>query len=688
MKCTKSYRLSYTKRARELINQLTLEEKVNLMSGIGYYFCDPELYENETNKHYNYIPFYSGEMTHKGIPPMIFTDGTRGVVVGTGKNTCFPVSMLRGASFDTSLEERIGRAVAREVRACSCNLFAGVCINLPYHPGWGRSQETYGEDTYHIGQMGSALVRGVQEENVIACIKHFAFNSMEFSRYKVSIECDKRTEREVYLSHFKDCIDSGAAAVMTSYNLYQGTYCGQSDYLINKVLKSEWGFDGFVMSDFNEGIQDTVKAANSGQDMEMCNTNYYGDKLVKAVREGLVTETLINESVIRIVRTILAFQEADQKEYDKTIRGCKEHIALALEAARKGITLIQNRDKVLPFSKEEAICVAVFGKLANCENVGDHGSSYVYPSYVITPLQGIARVCREAEIIHYPGTDIEYAKRLAQKADYTIFVVGNDCYDEGEHVEVVEDGELANRMGGDRVNSLGLKSEELTLLKEVGPMNKQSVAVLIGGNMIMIEEWRDFVSAILMAYYPGMEGGTAIAEILFGDVNPSGKLPFVIAKEESDLPQITWDTTSQFYEYYHGYKKLEKEGKEPSICYGFGLSYTTFEVTNAEFMVEKEAVLACCEVRNSGNRYGEEVIQVYVGYKNSAIDRPIKELKGFQKVGLSEGDQIRVSISIPQSKLCWYREETGLWELEHMEYEIYIGTSSAREDLLEGRIRL
>jgi beta-glucosidase len=688
MKCDRSCRLSYTDKVKEMIAGLTLEEKVSQMSGIGYYFGGNFDVSESNHKHYNYRPFYCGGIDEKNIPRMLFSDGTRGVIIGNKKNTCFPVTMLRGATFDTDLEERIGHAIGREVRARDCNLFAGVCINLPYHPGWGRSQETYGEDSYHIGQMGAALVRGVQEEQVIACIKHYAFNSMELSRYKVNIVCSKRTEREVFLPHFKECIDQGAAAVMSAYNSYQGSFCGQNDYLLQQVLKQEWGFDGFVMSDFNDGIKDTVTAANNGQDMEMCNTKFYGNKLVEAVREGKVSEERIDEAVLRIVRTLVAFREKEDKKYDRSVLGCKEHIDLALEAARKGITLLQNKDGVLPFKKEKSARVVIFGKLADRDNTGDHGCSRVYPEYTVSPLKGIAKICRSAEVIYYPGDDLEHAKRLAKEADYTIFIVGYNHDDEGEHVEGEDGSHFSETRGGDRINCLGLHEEEIELLNTVGPINQNSAAVLIGGSMIITEDWKSSVSAILMAYYPGMEGGTAIAEILFGDVNPSGKLPFVITKKETDLPDINWVTDYQYYDYYHGYAKLEKEGIEPSTPFGFGLSYTTFSVTEANFTAEEGMLLASCTVENTGSREGEEVIQFYVGYRNSTIDRPIKELKGFTRAALQPGEKKRVVIKTPVDKLRWYNEAAEGWELEHMEYELYIGTSSADKDLIEGRLVL
>ncbi|MDR2784885.1 MAG: glycoside hydrolase family 3 C-terminal domain-containing protein [Treponema sp.] len=694
MKCTKEQRLSYTEKAGAIVAQMSLEEKVDLMSG-KVNFGPEEIAEmaKDSSRHYNHVPYPNAENRRLGVPSMRFCDGPRGVVCGTGKSTCFPVSMLRGAAFDPALEEEIGRAIGREVRAYGGNLFAGVCINLPHNPGWGRSQESYGEESFAIGQMGAALVRGVQEENVMACVKHYAFNSMEISRFKVSVDCDRRTEREVFLPHFKECVDAGAASVMSAYNLYKGVHCGHHDYLLRKVLKEEWDFDGFVMSDFIWGVKDTAAGANNGEDMEMCATIVYGDKLVKAVKDGLVPEARIDEAALRIVRTVLAFEDAYTADYGEEVIGCDKHIALALKAAQEGITLLKNDwgpgapGPVLPFKREAVKTIAVIGKLGEKPNIGDYGSSRVFPRYVVSPVEGIRRAAPDARVIFDDGSDIDRAKKAAASADAVVFVVGFDHGDEGEYVAGEGADNYTEAIGGDR-KTLNLHDDEIALINAAGPQNKNSAAVIIGGNTTMITGWMDKIGGIVMAYYPGQEGGTAIAQILFGDINPSGKLPYVQPVRETDLPQLNWDTTNQWYDYYHGYAKLEKEGKQPLYPYGFGLSYTTFKAAEPQFGVSGGAVTASCTVTNTGNRRGTEVVQLYIGFSHSSVDRPVKLLRGFARVELDPGQSRAVDLRCPLEKLEWYNPRSPGFEFEHMEYDVYIGTSSADKDLLKGSVKL
>lgn len=689
MNQAKEKRLQFTEKAQQIVDRMTLEEKVYLMSG-NLSLQDMMADAMGEASHYNAKPYPAGGNEKEGVAPMLFCDGPRGVVCGTGESTCFPVTMCRGASFDAELEEEIGHAIGREVRGHGGNLFAGVCINLPYNPGWGRSQEVYGEDSFALGHMGAALVRGVQDEDVMACVKHYAFNSMEISRFKVSVDCERRTEREVYLPHFKECVDAGAASIMSSYNLYKGIHCGHSDYLLRKVLKEEWDFDGFVMSDFIWGVKDTAEAGNGGQDMEMCCTQFFGDKLVQAVKDGLVSEARINDSALRIVRTILAFEDSYRKSghaYDKSVLGCKEHVELAKRAAEEGIVLLKNENKVLPLQKEKIKKIALLGKLANKANIGDHGSSRVFPAYVKTPMDGFNEILPDAEVIWYSGEDLEHAREVAKEADAVVFVVGFDHDDEGEFVAVENSENYTGAIGGDR-KTLGLHADEVELIKAAGPENKNSAVVMIGGNMIMMTDWADCVSSVLMAFYPGQEGGSVIARIIMGDVNPSGKLPFVLPYEEKDLPQVNWDTTNQYYEYYHGYARLEKKGIRPMLPYGFGLSYTTFTVDKPAFSADGENVRAVCRVKNTGDREGAQVVQMYVGFGNSPIDRPVKLLRGFQRVTLSPGEEKQIEISCPVEKLKYYDTKSASFQLEHMEYEMYIGTSSAEEDLLKGTVSL
>jgi beta-glucosidase len=386
------------------------------------------------------------------------------------------------------------------------------------------------------------------------------------------------------------------------------------------------------------------------------------------------------------VRTVLAFEEAYTANYGEEIIGCDRHIALALRSAQEGITLLKN-DGVLPFSRDTLKTIAVIGKLGEKPNIGDYGSSRVYPKYVVTPAEGIRGAAPGAKVIFDDGSDIERAKNTAASADAAVFVVGFDHGDEGEYVAGEGAGNYTMAVGGDR-RTLDLHADEIALIKAAGPLNKNSVAVIIGGNTAMMTEWMDKVGGIVMAYYPGQEGGTALAQILFGDVNPSGKLPFVQPLSEADLPRLNWDTTNQWYDYYHGYAKLEKEGKQALYPYGFGLSYTAFKVSDPQFGVKDGAVTASCTVTNTGNRGGTEVVQLYIGFSHSSVDRPVKLLRGFARVELESGRSRVVDLRCPLKKLEWYNPRIPGFEFEHMEYEVYIGTSSADQDLLKGSVTL
>jgi beta-glucosidase len=668
-------------RARNLVAQMSLEEKVALMSGdrtLPQLLLDAMVF-----RHYNRVPYPAGGNTRLGVPPMKFCDGPRGVV--TDHATCFPVSMQRGASFDPELERRVGEAIGAEVRALGGNYFGGVCVNLMRHPAGGRAQETFGEDSFHVGQMGAALVQGVQSQNVIACVKHFALNNQEDTRFKIDVTCDERTLREVYLPHFKACVDAGAGSVMSAYNQVRGAYISQNHYLLTEILKGEWGFDGFVISDFVFGVHETVAAANAGLDIEMPNTNHFGKRLVAAVRKGQAPEAQIDEAAERIVRTLLRFTQApDPRAYPRTLVACPEHRALAREAAEKSMVLLKNDGHVLPFDPTAVRTVAVIGELALEGNIGDHASSQVHPPYVVTPRDGLRRALgKSVRIRHVSGKDVAAARRLAATADAVIVVVGNRHNDEGEFLSPVP----FLKVGGDRA-SLRLKPEEAALIRAVAPLNPRTAVVLIGGSVFVMEEWKDAAPAILHAFYPGMEGGIALANILFGTVNPGGKLPFTIPVDEAHLPSFDREATQVVYDMYHGYTRLEKAGQAPAFAFGYGLSYTTFQLSAPHFGVFGDQVTASVTVTNTGARDGDEVVQLYVGFEGSAVERPTKLLRGFQRVSVPAGASRTVEITCPVASLRWYNPERKAWELEGMTYQAYIGTSSRAQDLLAGTFTL
>ena len=654
----KKYRLSFTEQAQSLVEQMSLKEKVVLLAG----HC--KWYQSMGIGSYNSFPYGAGGNERLGISQMLFCDGPRGCV--SGNSTCFPVSMARGATFDPELEERVGNAIAKEIRANGGNFYGGVCINVPYNPGGGRSQETYGEDSVHIGRMASALVKGVQDECVIACIKHFAFNSMENSRFWVNITADKRTEREIYFRHFKECIDAGAGAVMSSYNRYLGHFNGANNYLLRDVLKGEWDFDGFVVSDFFFGLHNTSKGMNAGLDVEMnIRRKYTYGNIKRALKKGKITIEQINEASVRIVRTILAAENAKgDRNYPESLIACKEHIALAREVAEKSITLIKNENKLLPLDGNRIKRIALVGNLAKEENIGDNGSSQVHPPYIKTLEQALRENYKNIRVDFVPTNAVKAKKDIIEKADAVICVVGMKHSDEGEYIVVI---------GGDR-KQLGLKRKEPEMLREVGALNKNTVAVVMGGNMIRMNEWHDSINSILFAYYPGMEGGTAIADIIFGKVNPGGKLPFVIGKRDSDFPQVKWLTLNQEYGYYHGYKKLLKDKKEEDYSYGFGLSYAEFEVSEPVLSeITGDTAEFSVTVKNIGEREGSETLQLYVGYENSAVDRPERELKDFKRVYLAPGEEAEVTLKVSKSALAYYGEK-GFTE-EDLDYIAYVGNS-------------
>ncbi len=627
-------------------------------------------------EHYNVKPYPTMAVERLGVPNVRFVDGPRGVVAGSA--TCFPVSMARGATFDRELEEEIGKVIGAEVRAVGGNYFGGVCINLPRNPRWGRAQECYGEDQYHLGEMGAALTRGVQSQNVMACIKHFALNSIENARFKADVQISRRALHEVFLPHFKRCIEEGAASVMGAYNKVLGEQASESGFLLRDILRDKWGFEGFTLSDFLWAVKDGVKGVKGGMNIEMpCFCRYIED-IPKALADGQLEMADLDEAVGYILRTIYYYEtRKDPQEYGEDILACDRHVQVAKRAAQESMVLLKNEGGILPFDKAKTEKIVVLGVLGDIENIGDHGSSKVHPYYTVTPFKGLMKKMPRAQILYSDGKDIEKAKKLAADADAVVIVAGYIHSDEGEFL--ADRSDIAE-MGGDRV-SMRLHQRDIDLIEGVKGICKNTVVSIVGSSAILIDEWEKDIPAVIFSFYSGMEGGNALADILFGDVCPSGKLPYTVAYSEEDYPYFDPDCEEITYEYYHGYCKMEKEGKKVLYPFGYGLSYTEFAFGRPEAEVFADTAKISISLKNTGSMAGAEVVQLYVGCEGSKVDRPVKVLKDFARVELAPGEETKVSLSVSKKDMAYFDEDKDAFVTEDIQYIAYVGNCSAKEAL-------
>jgi beta-glucosidase len=657
--------------ADRLLAELTEAEKLGLLDGDEPFWPGmPDM----MGKGYNLDPIVAGAVDRLGIPGIRFADGPRGAVIGA--STAFPVPMARGATWDPALEERVGDAIGAEIRAQGGNLFGGVCINLLRHPAWGRAQETYGEEPALLGAMGAALTRGTQR-HVMATVKHYAANSMENARFSVDVTMDDRTLHEVYLPHFRTVVEAGVAAVMSAYNSVNGEWCGQNRVLLTDVLRDEWGFEGLVMSDFIWGLRDPARSLSAGLDVEMP----FAQQRVRAFAASRPDPALVDRAARRLLRTQLAFAAAVPAEPPPlSIVAGAGHRALAREVAARSMVLLRNSSSLLPLDRDRLRRVAVLGRLADVPDTGDHGSSDVRAPSVVTPLAGL----RDA----LPGVSIVDSVDEAADADVAVVVVGYTAEDEGEYVgsfdpglavlyppppdpqalddlvRVWDDGPQS--VGGDR-DSLRLHPADEELIQAVAAVNPRTVVVVLAGAAVTMQEWRESVPAILFAFYPGMEGGAALADVLLGTSEPGGRLPFVIPRDAADLPPFDKDATAVTYDRWHGQRRLDRDGVAAAWPLGFGLSYTSFGI-------EDVSVSSRLEVRatvvNTGERAGGHVVQVYARRGNERF------LAGFARVEAGPGERVPVRIEIPRDRLS-VRTGPGLWALPPGPVTLDIGANAA-----------
>ena len=643
----------------DLLAQMTLEEKVAQMAGEGSVFL-PE------GEQFWTVP----GVERLGVPSFKMADGPRGVGTVEGATT-FPVGIARGATWDSGLEQRVGEAMGRELRAAGGNVLLAPTINNLRHPSWGRSQETYGEDTHLLSRMAVAFVRGVQQ-HALANPKHYAANSIEDTRFQVNVTIDERTLREVYLPQFRAAVIEGkAASLMSAYNSVNGEFCGENEQLLRQILKNDWGFDGFVLSDWVFGTQSTLGSALKGLDLEMPVARFYGDNLLAAIADGRVPESVVDEAVTRMVRKKLEFGLDRPSGLDASEIGSKAHLALARDVAANGSVLLKNDSAALPLNASSHPRIVVTGALADMPNTGDTGSSGTRPAFVVTPLQAIEELFGDMVTIDHIGKDVLDPADLArvQAADAVIVVTGLTAEDEGE-------GLIG---AGDRLE-LGLSAQRVQLIRDAAAVNARTIVVLEGGSAITMGDWLPDIEALLMVWYPGQMGGYAIADLLFGEQNPSGKLPITFPASLEQLPAFDNESLEVTYRYFHGYRYLDRNGSTPEFPFGFGLSYTSFAIGNLRASQTRagagDVVRFSVDVKNTGTRAGAEVVQLYVNYPASVVPRAERELKGFNKVFLEPGETRTVEIPLAVNSLAYYDVTRGFWVLEGLKHEVRLGTSS------------
>ena len=652
-------------RITTLLSQLTLDEKIALMHGANGGLVDGTWL----------VPGNA----RLGIPGLHMLDGPRGVSRFTNLHaTAWPVGMMRGATWDPMLEQRLGAAMAVEHRSVGADVVLAPTINILRHPRWGRAQETYSEDTHHLGEMGLGFVLGVQSEGLLASAKHFAGNSIENTRHTVDVEMDERTLREVYLPHFRRVIvDGHVATVMSAYNQLDGHYCDANAHLLTDILRTDWGFAGLVESDWLLGTHGSATSVHAGLDIEMP-TGVHFRNLGADYASGAVDQATIDAHVREILRAMLCFALDTQPPRtpgvridDAAQRETPEHLALAREVARRGLVLLRNQTvgarSALPLDAS-VHSIVVLGRNANVANIGDRGSSDVTPTRVVTALSGLtSRAGAAITITHVAGTTLDAtATAMVHAADAAILVTGLSASDEGE----------ADIGAGDRT-SLDVSADEVALIHAVAAASSRVVVVLEGGAALITAPWENEVEAIVFAFYPGSEGGNAIADVLFGDVAPSGRLPFSVPVRESDLPTFDNVSTTVTYDYLHGYRYLARAGTAPSYPFGFGLSYTTFSYSNLRVssaaLHAADTITVTVAVTNDGNARAIETVQLYVAAIGSSVPRAPEDLRAFGQIDLAAHASGDVALTLRAADLRYWNTTTAAWVLEPIDYELRVG---------------
>jgi beta-glucosidase len=658
------------KKIEELLALMTLPEKVSLLSGKDLWHSMP--------------------IERLNIPSLTMTDGPHGVRSNlpetgriAGPTTAFPTGISMASTWNQELIYRVGEALGEETVGMDCDILLGPCVNIIRTPLAGRNFETYSEDPYLAGKLGVAFVKGVQSKGVGTSLKHFACNNQEFERFRGSSEIDERTMREIYLPQFEAIVKEAQPwTVMCSYNRINGIYASENYYLLTEILRDEWGFEGVVISDWgaNHTIVESVEA---GLDIEMPGpARYYAGLLVEAVNNWQIEEETIDKAVRRILRMILKSKRINKASaVTQGVVNSSTHQVLARELAEEAIVLLKNEKHLLPLDEKKIKKIAVIGPNAVSPPISGGGSSKVEPPYQVNIIQGLKKAFGlETEIMFEQGCDhsIETpgvkkddnwnkALDLARSSDVVVFAAGlPDSYE---------------TEGGDRPD-MALTGAQNDLIMQLAKVNNNLVVIVYAGAPVTMP-WITQVPAVILAYYPGMEGGNALARIISGEVNPSGKLPISLPKKLEDNPGFTSYPGGKEVFYgegiFVGYRYYEKKQIDPLFPFGFGLSYTKFQYR--DLIVPKQvrkgdSIQVSVKVQNNGSISGKESVQLYLEDVGSSLARPVKELKGFAKVDLKPGEEKTVEFTLTERDLSFYDDSRMTWISEPGVFTVHIGSSS------------
>jgi len=689
---------SVDERIENAISLMTLEEKIAM--------CHAQ------------SKFSSPGCSRLGIPELWMSDGPHGVRMEfdwddwthakwtNDSCTAYPALTCLAATFNPELSFQYGNAIGEEARFRKKDIMLGPGVNIYRTPLSGRNFEYFGEDPYLSSIMVVPYIKGLQQNGVAACLKHFALNNQEKWRDHINVEVSNRALNEIYLPAFKAGVEKGKVwAVMGSYNKYNGQYCSHNEVLINKILKGDWKFDGVMLTDWGSA-HDTNEAAMYGLDLEMgtwtngltmgissAYDNYYLAKpYLEKIKKGELPESLLDEKIRRILRLNLRTNMNKNRPYGRKLT--PEHTSIALKVAEEGIVLLKNENKFFPIEKGHYKKIAIIGENAIKELTKGGGSSELKPQSEISPLEGLIEKYGAENISYsmgYASGSPDYSRvnaskldadsltqaavETAKKADVVIFIGGLNK----NHKQDCE--------GEDRDN-MDLPFGQNDLIKSLLDVNKNTGVILISGNAVSMP-WLNKVSGLIQSWYLGSQAGVAIANIISGEVNPSGKLPFSIPKKLEDNSahyfgerSYPGDGTNQFYldDILVGYRWHDTKNIKPQFAFGYGLSYTTYKygkaTTDKATYSSNDTIKLQFTLKNTGKKAGAESVQIYMSQKNPSVMRPLKELKSFKKVFLNTGEETIIEMELAVKDFAFFDEKTSAWKLESDEYTLLLASSS------------